>query len=223
MNPFYQKYIDRENEIYRGMTEEKPSSGKLEPPALEAGIDWLCQGTESVLDFGCGSGALLFACAFRGVKRLLGIDLSEAAVQMARRAGCDLPQCEFQHGSLELLPGLASGSFSGVILSNILDNLRPGDSMRVLNEVARLLQPDGKALIKLNPYITPEQITAWHIIPIDGDLLDDGLLLWNRKTAGWQAELIEYFQSVQRKDVYFPEQDQHNRMFLCEGPRKTII
>lgn len=34
---------------------------------LNPALDWLCTGTVDILDFGCGTGSLLAACAARGV------------------------------------------------------------------------------------------------------------------------------------------------------------
>ena len=67
MDLFYQTYIAREDQIYQSMPRRKPVSGQVDPPELEFGVDWLCHGAHSVLDFGCGNGSLLFACAYRGV------------------------------------------------------------------------------------------------------------------------------------------------------------
>ena len=67
-------------------------------------------------------------------------------------------------------------------MSNILDNLYPEDAETVLNEVNRLLRPGGKLMVKLNPFLAEEQITEWGIRKIREDLLDDGLILWNRST-----------------------------------------
>ena len=217
MDLFYQTYIAREDQIYQSMPRRKPISGQVDPPELEFGVDWLCHGAHSVLDFGCGNGSLLFACAYRGVERLVGIDLSREAVALARWAGEDLPQCQFLWGSVEKLMELPDTSFDGIVLSNILDNLKPTDSRAVLQETIRLLQPEGKVLIKLNPYLTREQIEAWGVRTIEGDLLDDGLLLWNRTTEAWQEELQRDFRTVRFEDVYFSEYDQHDRMFLCEA------
>ena len=72
MDLFYQTYIAREDQIYQSMPRRKPISGQVDPPELEFGVDWLCHGAHSVLDFGCGNGSLLFACAYRGVERLVG-------------------------------------------------------------------------------------------------------------------------------------------------------
>jgi hypothetical protein len=58
-----------------------------------------------------------------------------------------------------------------------LDNLYPEDAETLLRECARLLKPGGKALIKLNPYLTKQQIKDWEIKVIEGSLLDDGYCL----------------------------------------------
>ena len=189
MDLFYQTYIAREDQIYQSMPRRKPVSGQVDPPKLEFGMDWLCRGVHSVLDFGCGNGSLLFACAYRGVERLVGIDLSREAVALARYAGEDLPQCQFLWGSVEKLMELPDASFDGIVLSNILDNLKPADSRTVLQETIRLLQPEGKVLIKLNPYLTREQIEAWGVRTIEGDLLDDEMCIRDRWGKRWPLYL----------------------------------
>ncbi len=45
---------------------------------------------ESVIDVGCGSGALLVALRKLGVRRLLGLDSSEAGLDIARARGLDV-------------------------------------------------------------------------------------------------------------------------------------
>lgn len=215
MSQRYASYIQRENEYFAsvepGMARNKP----LEPQILDDGITWLCDGAKAVLDFGCGSGALSFRCGFCGVQSVLGIDLSEEAIRLAAACAGAVPQCRFQHGSLEQLRSLPDGSFDGVILSNILDNLYPDDALELLERSAGLLRPGGKAFIKLNPLLTAEQIENWNIRQIGEDLLDDGLLLWNKDDAYWLELLGRYFRQIKQEDVYFAEYDQHNRLFLC--------
>ncbi|MFL0253320.1 hypothetical protein ACJDT4_23210 [Clostridium neuense] len=48
-----------------------------------------------------------------------------------------------------------------MVLSNIIDNLYPYDAEILMNEVERILKAKGKALVKLNPYITKEQIMEY--------------------------------------------------------------
>ncbi len=222
MNSFYRPYIEREDEIFRqisGETSKAASNLKSTMPVeLRKALDWLCQDAEAVLDFGCGNGSFLASCAARGVTSLLGIDLSGEAVRCARQR--DIPHCEIWQGSVERLTDLPAHSFQGVILSNILDNLRPEDAEAALQQVHRLLTPQGRALVKLNPHLSLEQIQQWNITVLEDDLLDDGLLLWNRTTEQWRQLLELYFQHQHLVDVYFEAYDQHNRMFLCQVPIK---
>lgn len=217
MNEFYAPYIERENTYYRTLQVGKPSGGNLEPQALNKALDWLCRGSRSILDFGCGSGGMLVCCWFRGIQKLTGIDLASEGIACASRYAAFLPEAEFdfQCGSLDKLAALPDERFDGLILSNILDNLRPEDAVAALSEAARTLKPGGKALVKLNPMISPEQIKAWNMRLIGEDLLDDGLLLWNRDDAHWRELLSGYFSDIQQRNVYFEEVDMHNRLFLC--------
>lgn len=220
MHSFYQPYIEREDKIYRQISGEMSATASnldsAMPVALCKALNWLCQDVESILDFGCGNGSLLASCAARGVTGLLGIDLSAEAVRCA--GNLDIPHCKIWQGSLERLADLPAHSVQGVILSNILDNLRPEDAEEALQQTRRLLTPQGKALVKLNQHLSPEQIRQWNVTVLEGDLLDDGLLLWNRTTEQWQQLLCKYFQHQRLVDVYFEAYDQHNRMFLCQVP-----
>jgi arsenite methyltransferase len=193
--------------------QHSPDSGNA---AFDAGIRWLAESSESVLDFGCGNGAALFFCALLGSKMHIGIDLSQAAIDAARKRSERMQSAvfDFRLGGVEQLETIASGSLDAVILSNILDNLYPEDARKTLFECARILKPLGKALIKLNDYITEQQIEDWNIKVIEGRLLDDGLLLWNNTDEQWRA-LLERFFAVERYEViYYPEHEQKNRMFL---------
>jgi len=65
--------------------------------AIEIGTD------DVVVDVGCGSGVLAFVAAKLGAKRVYGCDLSEPAVEAARRNALALgldDRCEFRHGDL---------------------------------------------------------------------------------------------------------------------------
>lgn len=145
---------------------------------LNPALDWLCTGTVDILDFGCGTGSLLAACAARGVSgKLLGIDLAAQAVELARKKTANFPNCQFLLGSVERLRALPAKSLDGMILSNILDNLRPEDAGAVLREAARLLRESGKLWVKLNDYLTDAQIVQYGIQRLEGELLYDGLVL----------------------------------------------
>ena len=189
---------------------------------LDRSLDWLCEDSNSILDFGCGNGVLLFKCCLRGTKNHRGIDISEEGIKVARKIQKDseIGNFTFTVGGVEVLESVISDSFDGVILSNIIDNLIPSDAIKVLEEVKRILKIDGKVLIKLNPYLTDEQIKEWDIKIIERDLLDDGLYLWNLPTEDWTKLLEKYFSIVEYKDIYYPQHEQYNRLFLLCNNKK---
>ncbi len=84
--------------------------------ALEVGPN------DTVIDVGCGSGVLSFVAARLGARRVVGCDISEEAVEVARlnaeRLGLE-KQCEFRVGSLldpvrDLRADVLIGDVSGI-------------------------------------------------------------------------------------------------------------
>ncbi|QSX06572.1 class I SAM-dependent methyltransferase [Sedimentibacter sp. zth1] len=217
MNINYDKYIKVENDIYKGVEKiSVPSSTDIGNEQLDKGLDWLCENTDKLLDFGCGSGSMLFSCALRGVKELIGIDMSDEGIKLCNNRAklMKLGSYKFIQGTVNELNLIEDNSIDGAILSNVIDNIAPNDSMEVLKQIRRIVKKSGKILIKLNPYIKEDQIKEYNIKTIEGNLLDDGLLLWNQTTEEWRTLLLQYFNEKEYVDVYFKEYDQYNRMFL---------
>lgn len=213
----YRRCLDHWNAVFAAEDPIPPRSPDTGNAGLDRGLDWLCENAQRVLDFGCGNGVLLLLCALRGAKELWGVDLSPAALTNARgrfdRAGISV---NLQAGGVEALEQLASDSFDAVLLSNILDNLYPEDAMELLAQCRRLLRPGGRILIKLNPWLSPEQIRDWNIQVLEENLLDDGLLLWNNTDGQWRALIARHFSIHQVQQLDFPEFDQTNRLILAE-------
>lgn len=212
----YAKCIGFWNEVFAREVPVFPKAAKMGIEEFDAGIAWLANGSESVVDFGCGNGTLLFSCRNLGTKTHIGIDLSEQAIKSAverSRAGQN-ENFSFINGGTEQLKNIADNSVDAAILSNILDNLYPDDAVFALGEIHRLLKRGGKLLVKLNPFLSEKQIKEWNIKTIEGNLLDDGLLLWNNTDAEWERLFKEKFSTVAKKEVYFKEAEQTNRMYL---------
>lgn len=205
----YWDYIFDEEEI--GI----PTNSKIGIDKLNNAMDWLCDDSKSIIDFGCGNGSLCFFAAMRGVKHLLGLDLSEIAINKALRSSMLLPEQEmrFERGGVYELQMVESQSFDGAILSNIIDNLYPDDAEKVLFEIARILKPSGKVFLKVNSWLTPEEIKANGIKVLEGDMLDDGLLLLNKTTEEWKKIFNRDFVVENHEEVYYPKFDQTNRIF----------
>lgn len=214
----YQRCVDYWDDVFSQEDGAILKDGCIGNSALQEAIDWVCASTQRILDFGCGNGVMLMLCAYHGTHDHLGIDLSGEAIRCARRKAEQMPvgRFNFLQGGVSALAALSDQSFDAVILSNIVDNLYPDDANKLLAECARILKPGGKALLKLNPYITLAQIEEWGIKTIAGDLLDDGLLLWNQTTEQWRDLLEQYFTIHRLDEIYYPEHDQTNRLFLLK-------
>lgn len=212
----YETCIRQWDNIFAEKPPSFPESPESGIPELDRGLQWLIQGAESVLDFGCGNGTLLFLCSRYGTREHIGIDLSGQAVRNAEAASrrAEKGTFRFFRGSTERLKALGDAAMDAAILSNILDNLYPEDAKQVLAEVRRILKPGGRLLVKLNPCLTPEQIRAWGIRTVCGNLLDDGMLLWNNTGAQWESLLSEGFTIRDRREVRYGETDRADRLFL---------
>lgn len=185
---------------------------------FDQGLKWLCEDSQSIVDFGCGNGSMLLVCHHFGTQFHVGIDFSKEAVARAKESAavCENGQFEFIEGSIEALAGLDSHSMDAFLLSNIIDNLYPEDAKALLSEVHRLLKKDGKLLVKLNPHVTEAQIKDWEIEVIDGNLLNDGLILWNNTTDEWSNFFSNQFEILEKKDIYYEAYEQYNRMMYLK-------
>ena len=212
----YAKCIGFWNEVFAREVPVFPKAAKTGIEEFDAEIAWLADGSESVVDFGCGNGTLLFICRNLGTKTHIGIDLSEQAIKSAveRSRAVQNENFSFINGGTEQLKNIANNSVDAAILSNILDNLYPDDAVFALGEIHRVLKRGGKLLVKLNPFLSEKQIKEWNIKTIDGNLLDDGLLLWNNTDAEWERLFKEKFSTVAKKEIYYKEAEQTNRMYL---------
>ena len=215
MNNKYDKCVNEWNNIFSKEIPNVPTKSTSGNETLDKGIRWICNGTEKILDFGCGNGTMLFLCAINGTKLNIGIDLSEKAIEVAEKRAEQMTQGEFDfsQGGIDKLKNIDDSEVEAVILSNIIDNLYPDDAEVLMNEVERVLKENGKVLVKVNPYVTTEQISEWNIKVVKDNLLDDGLILWNNTTDEWIKFFERKFDIRQYEEIYYPEYGQYNRMF----------
>lgn len=198
-------------------------TAKLKNEQLDEAIEWVSNESESVLDFGCGNGLMLFRCLLNeNVKNVLGIDLSmHGIISATRLAGKNKlrERTKFLNGGVDELKKLDDNSFDSCILSNILDNLTPKDSKTVLDEIKRIVKDDGKILIKLNPYITKENQEEFDFKKIDEDffLEPTGLFLWNLNDENIKNLLSKYFKIEKQEEIYYKEHDMINRVFFLRN------
>jgi arsenite methyltransferase len=123
---------------------------------------------EYVVDVGCGAGidSLIAAKMIGAIGQVVGVDMTPAMLNKARRnaAEAGLANVEFREGYGEALP--VPTAWADVVISNGVLNLMP-DKVAALQEMARVLKPDGRLQIgdilveKAVPESAKQEIELW--------------------------------------------------------------
>lgn len=112
---------------------------------------------DAVLDLGSGSGtdSFLAAVATGPAGRVVGVDMTDAQLDKARRLAADagIETLDFRKGYIERLP-VDDGTFDCVISNGVI-NLSP-DKPAVFAAAARALRPGGR--LALSDIVTAEQL-----------------------------------------------------------------
>jgi 2-polyprenyl-6-hydroxyphenyl methylase/3-demethylubiquinone-9 3-methyltransferase len=124
----------------------------INPVRLEFVAEHAPLAGRQVLDVGCGGGLLAEAMARRGA-RVLGLDLSAAALAVARaHADAAGLEVEYRHGSAEALAAALPGRFDIVTCMELLEHVP--EPAAVVAACARLAHPGGQVFfstINRNP------------------------------------------------------------------------
>jgi SAM-dependent methyltransferase len=122
----------------------------------------LARAAAPVLDVGCGPGRHVLALAERGVLAL-GIDITPAAIDLARRRGAPV----LARSVFNRIPGAGRWASALLLDGNVGIGGAPG---MLLARVAALLEPDGFALVELQPPGAPPhaEIVRFDIGGADG-------------------------------------------------------
>lgn len=149
---------------------------------------------DSVLEVGVGTGRLLIRLAqITGLRRLVGIDLSQKMVRLARKRLSriqDRPAFVI-HGNALYLP-LASKTFDALLSCYMLDLLAEADIRDTLEEFRRVLKPGGRLVLVNMSQQAPVFNAVWmwvysHFPNLVGRCrpMDIGKLL---VSGGWRVE-----------------------------------
>ena len=117
-----------------------------------------CQGA-TVLDAGSGAGYGSAFLADKGAKHVLGIDVSEKAIEFSRQH-FNRPNLSFQTMSLEQMESLPSQHFDLIYSSNTLEHVPNVASF--MREAWRVLKPTGVLLLAVPP-ITDDRLLYLNI------------------------------------------------------------
>lgn len=125
-----------------GTTIELPTDRFCGPPSASELAH--LEATEApVIDLGCGPGRLVLALAQRG-EIVLGVDTSPAALAHARQLGAPV----LERSVFDRIPG--EGRFRTALLFDGNIGIG-GDPVALLERVAALLAPGGRAVVEVEP------------------------------------------------------------------------
>jgi SAM-dependent methyltransferase len=99
-----------------------------------------------ILDAGCGTGGFLRWLCDLGSANLVGIDISETAIELAKRR---VPEAELRVAPVHELP-FADSTFSLAFLNDVLQHVPEEDVAASLAEVRRVLKDEGHLLVRTN-------------------------------------------------------------------------
>lgn len=189
---------------------------------IEDGISWLAKDSKSIIDFGCGNGAVLLRSLYKGIDYGYGIDISNNAIKIANKIIREFNlenKVDLICGGIGKLNEIDNNFFESAILFNILDNLEPEDSINLIKQIHRIVKPNGKILLKLNPYITAEERKEYNFIEISQEFYkeESGLYLWNL-TEDKVHEIISPYFIIERYEIIeFKEFNTINRMYYLRN------
>jgi SAM-dependent methyltransferase len=133
----YQRLYELETELwwFRGMAD-------ISMALLEQYKPVDAHGSLRILDVGCGTGGMLERLSRLG--SAVGMDSASAAILFAKKR---YPG-PIVRGDASFLP-FASSTFDLVTCLDVLYHQKVGDDQRVLNEMSRVLRPEGTLLVRV--------------------------------------------------------------------------
>ena len=99
----------------------------------------------SILDLGCGHGAIIYFAQKQGYENLKGFDFSQQQVDMAHKLGLqDLVSCE---NLFEIIKKYPDSSIDLLITFDVLEHMSKTEILNFALEANRVIKPSGKWMI----------------------------------------------------------------------------
>ena len=169
-----------------------------------------------VCDLGCGPGQVARYLHDRGIP-VCGMDLSAGMIEHAQRLN---PGIEFHQADMRSLT-VRDNAWAGIAAFYAIVNLPPGDIVKALHEMMRVLQPGGQVLLSF--HLGEDDLHR------EEDLWESGVAL--EITFFRASTIVDYMQSagfeideVVERDPYPPEIEYQSRrayIFAHKPIRKT--
>jgi SAM-dependent methyltransferase len=162
---------------FRDELDHKP----LDRALLSALIEQ-CEMAAPIADLGCGPGHVTAWLEGKGV-RAVGIDLSADMVAVGRR---EYPGVEFRKGDLLDLPAM-DGEFGAAVALYSIIHLEPGELRRALEEIHRVLRPEGLVLVAFHIGTEVRHLDEWlgHDVDVDFRFFEPADVVTAMEDAGF--------------------------------------
>ncbi len=190
------------------------------PKTMEHIFDVFTQECPAVLDFGCGAGDMLLRIAYMGrLKKGTGIEKGENIVAYAR----EMAEIngwshilQYMDRGVDALKTIEDGSFDGVVVSNVFDVITKEAADEAMEQLVRILKPNGFMLLKLNQAMTPQLYQKINMVNFRDNLYAKDGVLRGREctTQEWREWFTRYFTEEMYADVPWQRPDFFDRLFL---------
>ncbi len=218
----YNRGKDMWNDIY---AESKPVDLRHTVLSVEPLFDtclmMFAEKTNSVLDFGCGTGDILFQYAqYKRKSKGVGIDSAEKGIAFAKATTrlSGYRNLHFFEGDENFLDTFEPGRFDGIILSNVLDVMPESIGYDTALKLNRVLKDGGYWFIKLNPFYSAEELKGMEYEEMGPHMYgENGILRLKQEPTPYWMEIFNKIGQVERY-VEFPYEWQSgmNRIFMIK-------
>lgn len=162
---------------------------------LEFLVEMAAFGEDPVLELGCGTGRVLAALIEAG-HEVVGIDSSEAMLEVARSRFQESSSVTLLHGDMSKSDAISEGPFGTVIssLNSLMHLTSPASQRAMISSAKAVLKPGGRLVIDtLNPSVA--QLN--HLLDkthLEGSWqTDDGTWIdkWGHRESGAEPQVID--------------------------------
>lgn len=222
----YDRREEKWNEIYKESVPVDLRGRTLSvEPLFDVCLMMFAQKAKRVMDFGCGTGDILFQYAqYRKDGRGVGLDPAGKGIAFARETAklSGLRNLHFFEEDESFLDTFDPKSFDGIILSNVLDVMPERVGYETVVRLDSLLKDGGYWFIKLNPFYSQEELKDMEYETVGPHMYgENGRLRLNQAPTPCWMEVFRHMGTLERY-VEFPYEWQPgmNRLFLIRKQEK---
>jgi SAM-dependent methyltransferase len=202
------KLIELNRQFYQTFGGEFSSTrGRLQPGVRR--IVENLEGSERILDLGCGNGNLARELVKRGHRgTYLGLDFSLPLLQVAESDLENLTATFRQADitSTDWDSKLVRSSIDLVVAFAVLHHI-PGENLRqrLLHKIRRLLEPGGKFILSNWQFLNSQKLRAriqpWDIVSLLAAEVDEGDYLLDWRAGGSGLRYVHHFSEAELKTL----------------------